>query len=61
MSTSQHLTREKVMECLKRVGEPLLKKDMMSLGLVREISIDETRVFLHMEDPSGDSKMLDAL
>lgn len=61
MSTFHHLTREKVMECLKKVEDPLLKRDIVSLGLVREISIDKTRVFLHMENPSGDLKMRDAL
>jgi ATP-binding protein involved in chromosome partitioning len=61
VSTYQNLIREKVMECLKKVEDPLLKRDIVSLGLVREISIDKTRVFLHMENPSGDLKMRDAL
>ncbi len=55
MSTFSHITREKVTECLRRVHDPVLKEDIMTLGLVREISVEGAHVFLHMEDASGDA------
>jgi len=55
MSTFSHITREKVTECLRRVHDPVLKKDIITLGLVREISVEGAHVFLHMEDASGDA------
>jgi ATP-binding protein involved in chromosome partitioning len=61
MATFNKITREKVLECLKRVDEPVLKEDIVSLGLVREIEIDKNRVFLHLEasaeDPCAQEKM----
>lgn len=54
MPTFHHLTREQVMECLKRVKEPVIKEDLISLGLVREIEVDKTHVFLHLETTSKD-------
>lgn len=57
MTTFNKITREKVIECLERVEEPLLKEDIISLGLVREIEIDKKRVFIHLEDSSADPKV----
>ncbi len=42
------------MECLKRVNEPVLNENIISLGLVHEIEVDKARVFLHMENASSD-------
>ena len=36
MTTFNKITREKVLECLKQVREPVLNEDIISLGLVRE-------------------------
>lgn len=49
MTTFNKITREKVMEYLKRVDEPVLKEDIVSLGLVRELETSEGNVFLHLE------------
>ncbi|MDD5225980.1 MAG: iron-sulfur cluster assembly protein, partial [Candidatus Omnitrophica bacterium] len=61
MTTFNKITREKILECLKRVQEPVLKEDIVSLGLVREIEIDKNNAFLHLEssveDPSLQEKL----
>ena len=61
MSTFNKITREEILECLKQVQEPVLKEDIISLGLVREIEIDKNRAFLHLEssveDPSLQEKL----
>lgn len=49
MTVFHKITREKILECLKRVQEPLLNEDIVSLGLIREIEIEKSRVFLHIE------------
>ncbi len=54
MPTFNKITREKVLECLKQVQEPVLKEDIISLGLVREIEIDKNRAFLHLESSVED-------
>ena len=61
MTTFNKITREKVLEVLKGVDEPVLKEDIISLGLVREIAIDKNRVFVHLEtsgeDPCSQEKL----
>ena len=54
MTTFNKITREKVLECLKQVREPLLKEDIVSLGLVREIEIDKNQAFIHLESSVDD-------
>jgi ATP-binding protein involved in chromosome partitioning len=54
MTTFNKITREKVLECLKQVQEPVLKEDIISLGLVREIEIDKNHAFLHLESSVED-------
>jgi ATP-binding protein involved in chromosome partitioning len=54
MTTFNKITREKVLECLKRVLEPVLNEDIISLGLVREIEIDKNQAFLHLESSAED-------
>jgi ATP-binding protein involved in chromosome partitioning len=54
MTTFNKITREKVLECLKQVQEPVLKEDILSLGIVREIEIEKNHVFLHLESPVAD-------
>jgi ATP-binding protein involved in chromosome partitioning len=54
MATFNKITREKVLECLKSVEEPVLNEDIISLGLLREIEIDKNHVFLHLEASSED-------
>ncbi len=61
MTTFNKVTREKVLECLKQVEEPILKEDLVSLGLVREIEIDKNHVFLHLESSSEDPCLQDKL
>ncbi len=61
MTTFNKITREKIIEYLQQVEEPVLKEDIISLGLVREIEIDKKHVFLHMEDSSGDPKVREIL
>ena len=61
MTTFNKITREKVLECLKRVEEPVLKEDIISLGLVREIEIDKNRALLHLESSVEDAGLLEKL
>ncbi len=49
MTPLHKITREKILELLKRVQEPVLKEDIVSLGLVREIGVEKNNVFLHLE------------
>jgi ATP-binding protein involved in chromosome partitioning len=55
MSTFNKITREEVLECLKLVEEPILKEDIVSLGLVREIGIEKNNVFIHLETSAEDA------
>jgi len=59
MSTFNKVTREKIIECLKQVQEPVLKEDIISLGLVREIEIDKNHVFLHLESSVEDPLLVE--
>ncbi|MFA7255024.1 MAG: Mrp/NBP35 family ATP-binding protein [Candidatus Omnitrophota bacterium] len=65
MTTFNKITREKVLECLKQVQEPVLNEDVVSLGLVREIEIDKNHAFVHLEssveDPSLQEKLRGAI
>jgi len=61
MTTFNKITREKVLECLKRIQEPVLKDDIISLGLVREIEIDKNRAFIHIESSLSDAGLLEKL
>lgn len=65
MTTFNKITREKVLECLKQVQEPLLKEDIVSLGIVREIEIDKNQAFIHLEasvkDPCLQEKLRQAI
>ena len=61
MTPFNKITREKVLECLKQVEEPVLKEDIISLGLVREIEIDKNHAFLHLESSVEDSGLLEKL
>ncbi len=61
MTTFNKITREKVLECLKQVQEPVLKEDIVSLGLVREIEIDKNHAFLHLESSVEDPCLLEKL
>lgn len=61
MATFNKITREKILDCLKQVQEPVLNEDIISLGLVREIEINSNRVFLHLESSAGDPHLQDKL
>lgn len=61
MTTFNKITREKVLECLKGIQEPVLKEDIVSLGIVREIEIEKNRVFLHLESSAENPGLLEDL
>jgi ATP-binding protein involved in chromosome partitioning len=61
MTTFNKITREKILECLKLIEEPVLKEDIVSLGLVREIEIDKNHAFLHLESSLEDPSLLEFL
>ena len=43
------LTKEKITEFLKTVHDPELGRDIVTLGMVKEIGIDGGQVFVHLE------------
>lgn len=47
--TTLSLSKEKILEYLKEVQDPELKRDIVSLGMVKEIGLDQGRVFVHLE------------
>lgn len=59
MTTFNKITREKVLDCLKQIREPLVGEDIVSLGLVREIEVDKNQVFLHLESSVEDPRLRD--
>jgi ATP-binding protein involved in chromosome partitioning len=61
VTTFNKITREKILECLKRVQEPVLKDDIISLGLVREIEIDKKHAFIHLESSLEDPQLIERL
>jgi ATP-binding protein involved in chromosome partitioning len=61
MTTFNKITREKVLECLKQVQEPVLKEDIVSLGIVREIEIDKNQAFVHLESSVEDACLQEKL
>ncbi len=61
MTTFNKITRAKVLECLKQVQGPVLKEDIISLGLVREIEIDKNQAFLHLESSVEDLRLQEEL
>ena len=61
MTTFNKITREKIIECLKQVQEPVLKEDLISLGIVREIEINRNHAFLHLESSIEDPRLLEQL
>lgn len=42
-------SKEKIFELLKGVQDPELKRDIVSLGMVKEVGVEEGNVFIHME------------
>lgn len=43
------LSKDKILEILKNVHDPELKRDIVSLGMVKEIGIEGNNVFVHLE------------
>ena len=43
------LTKDNVLKVLSRIIEPDLKKDIVELDMVREVSIDDGRIRVHVE------------
>ena len=61
MTTFNKVTREKILDRLKQVLEPVVNEDIVSLGLVREIEIEKNRVFLHLESSVEDPRLQEKL
>nr|MBU9889775.1 Mrp/NBP35 family ATP-binding protein [Candidatus Omnitrophota bacterium] len=61
MTPTQKITREKILELLERVEEPVLQESIVSLGLVREIEVEGDQVFIHMEVPGEDLRLQDEI
>lgn len=49
------LTKEKVNEFLKKVEDPEIGRDIVSLGMVKEVGLDGGNVFIHLEMVPGSS------
>lgn len=61
MMTFHRITREQVMECLKGIEEPVIRENLIALGLVREIEVDRNHVFLHLESATEEPSVLEEL
>lgn len=57
MTAFNKLTREKILECLKQVLEPVVQENIVALGLIREIEVNQKNVFLHLEDMAHDPEV----
>ncbi len=49
--------KEKVSDILKQVKDPELGRDLVSLGMVREVGVDGETVFIHLEVPTPGSDL----
>jgi len=61
MTAFNKISREKILDCLKQVWDPILNEDIVSLGVVREIEIDKNQVFLHLESSIEDPLLQEKL
>lgn len=61
MTPFHKITREKILEHLMRVQEPILGEDIVSLGLVRDIEVEKDRIFVHLESASDDTELQEGL
>lgn len=55
------LSRESVAEALKQVKDPELNRDIVALGMVKEIGVHGARVFVHLELTSQNPKLAEAI
>lgn len=55
------MTREEVLEALKNVQDPELKRDIVALGMVRDIQIEGTKIFVRLEVTTASSQLREAL
>ena len=58
---TEHLTKEHVLEALKRVKGPDLRDDIVSLGLVSEVVIHKGKVYFAISVDPARAKELEAL
>ncbi len=58
---TEHLTKERVLEALKRVKGPDLRDDIVSLGLVSEVVIHKDKVYFAISVDPARAKELEAL
>ncbi len=43
------VTKEMILETLRKVEDPELKRDIISLGMLRDIATDHGKIFIHLE------------
>ena len=58
---TEHLTKERILEALKRVKGPDLRDDIVSLGLVSEVVIHKGKVYFAISVDPARAKELEAL
>lgn len=58
---SVELNREKITEILKTVLDPELNRDVVSLGMVKEVGVDKDLVFIHLEVTSPNQNVHDQI
>ena len=51
--TSETPSKDKILEILKMIQDPELKRDIVSLGMVKEIGTEGSSVFIHLEAASA--------
>ena len=54
-------TKEQVLETLKKVQDPELKRDIVSLGMLREVGVEGGNVFVRLEMAGGSAPVRETL
>lgn len=56
-----NLSKDKCLEILEQVQDPELQRGIVSLGMVKELAIDGSKVFIHLETTSQKSELRETL
>ncbi|MBP9865615.1 MAG: Mrp/NBP35 family ATP-binding protein [Candidatus Omnitrophica bacterium] len=56
-----NMEKNQILSILKNVQDPELQRDIVSLGMVKELSIHNGEVFIHLELPAGSTGLRETL
>lgn len=55
------MDKNQILSTLKSVLDPELKRDIVSLGMVKELTVQNGEVFIHLEIPAGNVSLRDTV